>query len=299
MKPYKILSLLVLLLGLVPRTSPAQNAVSIDPRTGTISINATSSASGPSVTLSASPSSVVANGTTTVSWVATDFGNNLSCIRSSNPALSSWSGSSSLASGSTSITMPATSQSVTLTLSCSGANGSNSNFTNVTVGGAVDCSSRPPGVLGSPRKVVNQTFTSIWNTDFPGIFGSAYGSQVPGISDGSVLAFSFVAPLNNVVEGYLQAVYSPESGGRGSLASAFSECPGVIDNSTPTCEPSFGKVRNEWTTTGRANACNLIPGRTYYFNLSIQNECVFGPDPGQAGGICSFRLESRRYFQKN
>jgi len=158
------------------------------------------------------------------------------------------------------------------------------------------CASRPPAVFGSPRTLINQTFFSMWNTNFPGLFNTAFGAGVPGVADGTVIAFSFVAPVNNTIEGYILAAYSPNSSGRGSLAAGFSECPGEINAMTPTCNPGLGKIRNEWTTTGRPGACNLVAGRTYYYNVSVENSCVVGPDPGKPGGVCSFRLVSTRYF---
>ena len=277
-----------------PLTASANEAaVAIDPITGIASVR--TPGAGPSLTISANPSALAVNASTTVSWNAAGFGGNLNCTRSSTPTLSGWTGSISTASGSVSVTMPSTAQTVTLTLNCTGDNGTAGNSTNVTVASAGQCGLRPPSLFGSPRNLINQTFSSVWNSSFPGPFNAAYGAGVPGINEGTVIAYSFVAPTGNAVEGYLLAVYSPDSGGRGSLAAGFSECPGEINNLTPTCSGSAGKIRSEWTSTGRAGACNLIPGRTYYYNLSVES-CVSGPEPGTPGGICSFRLESKRYF---
>ena len=278
-------------------TSANESAVAIDPLTGVATVK--TAGAGPSVSISASPSSVIVGAVSTISWTASGFGNNLNCTRTSSPSnLNGWSGTFPNATGSSSVTMPATAQTVTLTLSCSGDNGTVSNFTTVAVNpnNGVDCSTRPPNVFGSPRTVVSKTFASIWNTDFPGVFGSSFGvAPTPGIADGTVVAYSFVAPFNNVIEGFLQLAFSPDGGGRGTLAAGFSECEGEINNLQPTCEAGTFKLRNEWTTTGRAGACNLIPGRRYYYNMSTEGPCVFGPDPGAPGGICSFRLNSRRY----
>ena len=277
-------------------TSASEAAVAIDPLTGVASIK--TAGAGPSVAISANPSTVFVNGASTISWTASGFGNNLNCSRTSSPTLTGWTSSSNVATGSVSVTMPATAQTVTLTLSCSGDNGTASNFTTVAVNtnnNGVDCTSRPPNVFGSPRTLVRNTFFSIWNTDFPGIFGSSFGVAAPPIADGTVVAYSFVAPSNNTIEGYLQLAFSPDGGGRGTLAAGFSECEGEINNLQPTCDAGTFKLRNEWTTTGRVGACNLIPGRTYYYNMSIEGPCLQGPDPGVPGGLCSFRLNSRRY----
>ncbi len=279
-------------------TSSNESAVAIDPLTGVASVK--TAGVGPSVAISANPSSLDINSATTVSWTASNFGNNLNCTRTSSPTLSGWNGPSTLASGSVSVTMPSSPQTVSLTLNCSGDNGSNTNFTNVLVlqpGSGVNCSQRPPAVLGVPRVLINKSFFSIWGVDFPGLIGPAYGLGEPGISDGTVLAFEFMAPSDIPYSGgWLQAVYSPDSFGRGTIIGGFSECPGEISNSVAGCESSAGKVRNEWTTNGRANSCKLTPGRKYYYNLSF-GPCVTGPSPGTPGGTCSFRLESQRYSQ--
>lgn len=277
-------------------SSGNESAVAIDPLTGVASVK--TAGVGPSVTLNASSGSVPVNTSTNISWSASNFGNNLNCTRTSSPFLSGWSGSSAVTSGSVSVAMPGTPQVVTLTISCTGENGSASNSTNVTVTqstGPVGCEQRPPAVNGSARFLVTQSFSGLWGSAFPGPFNIAYGVGQPGISDGTVLALEFVAPVTSI-QGYLLAVYSPDSGGRGSLAAGFSECPGEINTMAPACASSVGKIRSEWTTTGREGACNLIPGRTYYYNISVENACVFGPDPGSPGGTCSYRLESKRYF---
>ena len=274
-------------------TSAVESAVAIDPLSAATAIQTTGPR--PSVTLSAgSPAQVGTS--STVSWTASDFTGNLNCTRSSNVAVNGWSGSSPLAAGAINVSMPNTPQTVTLTLNCVAENGSAVNSTTVLVTEPDMCATRPPAVFGSPRTLINKSFFSIWNTNFPGLFGTTYGAGVPGIADGTVIAYSFVAPFNNTIEGYLTANFSPEAGGRGSLAAGFSECPGEISALTPTCDPGVFKIRSEWTTANRPEACNLVPGRTYYYNLSIENSCVSGPEPGTPGGVCSFRLQSRRYF---
>ncbi len=275
-------------------TSANESAVAIDPLTGVATVK--TAGAGPSVAISASPNSVNVNGASTISWTASGFGNNLNCTRTSSPAgLSGWSGSSTNATGSVSVTMPATAQSVSLTLSCTGDNGNVSNFTTVAVGTAVDCTQRPPGVSGAPgvpassRILVNRQFSSIWGTDFPGTFGPAVTSN---ITDGTVVAYAFMAPFNNTIEGYFQTVPTPTGSGLGTAATSLSECPGDISNAVPTCEPSFGKTRNEWTTNGRLDACNLIPGRQYYYNLSILGSCTFAG--GAPGATCAMVIEAKR-----
>ena len=282
-------------------TSSEQSAVAIDPLTGVASVRTAAPAGTPAVSISAVPTSVNVNGATTVAWSTSGFTGAINCTRTSSPVLSGasgWSGSSSVASGSVSVTMPSTQQTVTLTLSCTASNGTASNFTNVVVtsDNTVNCLARPPGVSGAPgvpassRILVNRPFTSIWGTDFPGSFGPTI---ITSITDGTVIAYAFVAPFNNTIEGYFQTVPTPQASGLGTAATSISECPGDISNAVPTCEPSFGKTRNEWTTNGRLGACNLIPGRQYYYNLSILGSCTF-VGIGTPGATCAFGIEAKR-----
>lgn len=274
-------------------TNAIESAVAVDPLTGTTAIK-----TAPPPTLSLNAISPVNGGaSTTVTWSSTNFIGIVNCTRTSNPSLSAWSGTSQLASGSLNVLMPTQPQIVTLTLNCTADNGSASSSANVEVQPPLpNCTNRPPAVFGSPRVLVSRTFFSMWNTNFPGQFNAAYGAGTPGIADGTVIAYSFVAPFNNTIEGYLLAVYSQDLGGRGAIAAGFSECPGEISSSQFSgCSGALGKIRSEWTTSGRAGACNLVPGRTYHFNLSTES-CVTGPEPGTPGGVCSFRLESKRYF---
>jgi hypothetical protein len=285
-------------------TSANEAAVAIDPATGAATVK--TAGAGPSVAISANPSSVNVNAATTISWTASGFGNNLNCTRTSSPALTGWANTSTSATGSVSVTMPATVQTVTLTLSCTGDNGAVSNFTNVAVtdpGTAVNCSQRPPSYNGSPRTLVSRPFFDAWDLPFPGGIGqgTAFLSSGPLVSHGTVLALQFVAPTLDLVpfDGYLSAVYSPEGGGRGSIAAGFSECPGEINNNTQGCEGSSGKTLSNWTlktTPPDSTYCRLVPGRTYYFNLTVTNAgCVSGPAPGTPGANCAYRLETKRY----
>ena len=270
-------------------TSSDLSAVAIDPLTGVASVRTAAPAGTPSVSISAAPTSVNVNGTTTVTWSTAGFTGALNCTRTGG-----WSGSSSEASGSVLVTMPSTQQTVTLTLSCTASNGTASNFTNVVVTPTgVNCSARPPAVLGSPRVLVNREFFSLYGTNFPGTFGPTI---LGSVADGTVAAYAFVAPVDNVISGFLLSTASPE-GGRGAAIAGLSECPGEISETPINCFGGTGKTRNEWTTTGRVNSCNLIPGRQYYYNFSTQGSCVSGPDPGTPGANCFFRLESKRYVQ--
>ena len=256
-------------------TNANEAAVAIDPLSGIASVR--TPGAGPSVSISANPTSVNVGVNTSISWTASGFGNNLNCTRSSSPALSGWSGPSSGATGSVSVTMPATAQTVTITLSCSGDSGSAANSTNVNViqsGSSVDCSQRPPSYNGTPRTLVNRSYFEAWDLPFPGAIGQgAFNGGGTGILHGTVSAFQFVAPSSATVpfDGYLISVYSPEHGGRGTIVAGFSECPGEINNQTPNCAGDISKPRSDWTVRvpPTANFCAFVPGRTYYYNINI------------------------------
>lgn len=295
-----ILGCALVLLGSGGNSAPqnVESAVSIDPFTGFVEVKIFPA---PSVTLSANPATVTVNVATSISWSAPNFGGNLNCTRTSTPVLNGWNTTSNVVSGSASVTMPAQAQTVTLTLSCTGDNGSASNSTNVTVTPSMaNCTTRPPSYNGSPRVLVSRLFSDAWNLPFPGSVGQgAFNGGAIGIQHGTVSAFEFVAPLASVVpfDGYLQLVLNPDRGGRGTLVAGFSECPGEINNQTIYCEGDTSKPRSDWTvkTPPTANRCPLVPGRTYYYNISVSNAgCTF--DSGATGAECGYRLESKQYF---
>lgn len=285
-------------------TSANESAVAIDPLTGVATVK--TQGAGPSVAISANPVSVNINAASMISWTASGFGNNLNCTRTSSPALSGWTGGPFPgATGSVSVTMPATAQTVTITLSCTGDNGTVSNFTTVAVtdpGTMVNCTQRPPSYNGSPRTLFSRSFFEMWDLPFPGSVGQGtFSGNGIGITHGTVQAFQFVAPSSATVpfDGYLIAVYSPELGGRGTIVAGFSECPGEINNQTLSCEGDLSKPRSDWTVRvpPTATRCPFVPGKTYYYNMSVTDSgCVSGPGAGTPGAVCGFRLESKQYF---
>ncbi len=276
--------------------SATESAVTINPADGVTLVR--SAAVGTRVVNLSASSPVQVGQSTSVTWSTSGITGTVSCTRTNG-----WTGTSG-GSGTQNVTMPGTAQTVTLTLTCTGDNGSASASANVTVSantGGTDCTSRPPSYLGSPRTLVNASFSTLWGILFPGVFDSA-SITFPNISDGTVLAFAFTAPPASASpsEGYILNVLSPVAGGRGTIAAGFSECPGEMSNTTtPTCKVSDTKPRSEWTVIppGRQDACNMVPGRLYYYNLSMDNAgCVSGPDPGTPGASCAYRIVSKKYL---
>lgn len=84
----------------------------------------------PTVTLSASPTSVASGGTTSLTWSAT---NATSCTASASPTNSAWSGSEAASTNGGPVTSSALTADTTFTLSCTGAGGTTSATATVNV----------------------------------------------------------------------------------------------------------------------------------------------------------------------
>jgi len=285
-------------------TSSNESAVAIDPLTGVASVK--TAGVGPSVSVSANPGSVNVNVATTVTWSTSNFGNNLNCTRTSSPTLSGWNGASTLAAGSVSVTMPSSQQTVSLTLSCSGDNGSATNSTTVAVtqpGTGPDCTVRPPGYnsgatgLTDSRTEVRRPFFSLFNAAFPGPAGQRWDGQPSGVSDGTVLTLEFVAPTAPQ-DGGLQLADSPDRGGFGLFTTSISECPGhvakYLQGSSTELDPCWGgelKPTAYWTlNSANPQSCLLVPGKTYYFNITLVGRCL---NSNNQAANCGLRLYTR------
>jgi hypothetical protein len=105
--------------------------------------------SAPTVTLSASPTDVVAGGATTLSWTTTD-------ATSCTAAGGTWTGSPATGTGSVSLSVAAT---TTYTLTCTGPGGSKAQSVTVTATAAPAAHSGGGGALGSELLVI---LGSIW-----------------------------------------------------------------------------------------------------------------------------------------
>jgi len=135
----------------------------------------------------------------------------------------------------------------------------------------------------------------MFNANFPGPIG---GFSTGAVGDGIVLAFEFDAP-SAPVSGNLKAVTIPGGGGSGVIVTSVSECPGemleyVFGNTTQANNCWGGQTKTElrWNVTAADPvACQLVPGKRYYFNVSMREGCL--TDSGAGGASCRFNVETR------
>jgi hypothetical protein len=176
----------------------------------------------PTLSLTASPSTITTGSSSTISWTTTDA---TGCVASG-----SWSGSKA---SSGSISTGALSSSSTYSLLCSGAGGSTNASTSITVTAPTTCNVSPPTTSSNPTYPLIHTTTFTGST-FPSDFNTyGYGVQQPG---------GYIAANHDVLMGnYLQVQGYPDPNNPGLLAAGYHPT-GVVgagfDLSTPV--PSSG-----------------------------------------------------------
>ena len=148
-----------------------------------------------------------------------------------------------------------------------------------------------PNNQGAPIELVKTLpFETLFSTSFPGTLNQIFSPQALGVNQ--ALAYEFVAPeLALGFNGYIMSVGLPGA----SVISSISECPGVfgaqLNSASEFCDGGTGKSEVLWKLNGQSDTglanCNLVPGRTYYLNLGV-NDCT--------GKACGSRIISRRFF---
>jgi hypothetical protein len=117
-------------------------------------------------------------------------------------------------------------------------------------------------------------FATFFNAPFPGTPNSEVFN--PSFSPGEAVAFRFIAPAAGLVDGRFESF----SVGNGEALTSISECPGVfgaaLNIGSRVCDGGKGKPMVEWTAplidlAQSASRCLLIPGRTYYLNIGVNN----------------------------
>jgi len=198
---------------------------------------------------SATPELVAEGESTTISWVTE---NAISCTPSGGT--SDWDTLDiALPSGSADIVIPAI-EPYTFTLTCEGAAGDVVEET-VLVTGDSSCQSSLTGEVIS--------WENFWQVFFPAPISDNKFAAIPRTG---FLALKFNTG-NIVDDGKMTTIETTITDG--VRLGAFSECPGDFDVA-PLCRYTWGiggGVR--WATNGRADACQLKPNTSYYFNVTF------------------------------
>lgn len=272
---------------------PTEDIVSIviTPGTGTLIINTTigydvapSNGTTPPVgsaaisSFTASPSTFVEGGSTTLSWVTQ---NATSCTPSDGTA--TWLNKNiTLASGSTNIQISAPG-SYAFTLVCTGADNLNATRNLVVT---VTAESTPTNTsCGSPAlSGTETTWLEFWGIPFP---GPGYMQKEDPVPNRGYRAYKF--NTGNVVDsGGLASVGVTHTSG--SRLGSISECPGDFQVSSD-CKHSWGIGAGiTWSTNGLQNSCALQPNTDYYFNITFVNDGVT-PSNATCTGFCGVKLQ--------
>ena len=274
--------------GTALTSSSTESAVAIDPVSGTVALQTAGVVTTPTVNVGAPGSSGLGQNFS-VTWSTNGFTGTVSCTASASTSVAGWSGT--LTSSPVQVTAPSSAQSLTLTLQCTGSNGTASGSAVVAIS---DSTCRPPGYTRDatspfvPYQLQPTTFATLMANGFPGFNSFNLGS----LGGGQVIAAEFVAPASTASDGYFEI--TSLASGPGTPITSLSTCPGDIDyrlNGTPATRGCM-RVGNEngpaWTISqGQSLSvirCILTPGTRYYLNIAFES-CD--------GGTCNFRIASR------
>ncbi len=276
--------------------SNTSSAVAIDPVTGQAFVRTQAPVAGPSVSVTG-PSSGALSAIVTVNWSAASFTGTVSCDATTSSSATGWTATGLGASGSRQVTLPANAGSISLSMTCTGQNGSATGSLPINVTGACGTGSNYQG-LGISGTTIS--FNSLaWPSagqNFPGFTsGGSNGEQFFDIST-NYIALSFVMPANTVPDGGFQST-QVLNGATGDPNLSITECPGVFNNSSGLCygpAQTSSKSGIDWKVQGAVGLrCELIPGRTYYLNIGAETGGATGFTWGCTGGIpCRFKISA-------
>jgi hypothetical protein len=277
-------------------TDANQSAVAVDPVSGRVDlVTGGTPPPNPTLTIQA-PTVATVNQAFQVSYTASNFTPSV-CTATSTPSIAGWNGT---LSGTSSQATASSAGTVSLSLSCTRANGSPVVANNVSVAVNVATNCPAPNILGAAsirgsavfvtsRSFVNTYGTpEIPNPTFPPPTGAV--SAPFSINFNEVNAIDFVMPSNGTdKDGQLQLSENPATGARGIPIIAISSCAGDASNSL-----GAGTGRNcldggfagqtagmSWTDNDNnfpqsSQKCRLLPGMPYFINLA--SNC--------AGSVC-------------
>lgn len=269
-------------------SSSTESAVAIDPVSGIVALRTAGVVPVPGVTVTA-PGTAGFGQNISVSWSTTGFTGSVTCTASASTSVAGWSGT--LSSSPVQVTTPSSAQTLTLSLQCTGSNGTASNSANVVIS---DSSCPPPGYKrdeGAPFVPYNlqvTQYSQLFGAGFPGFDAFANSSLGPG----QVLAAEFIAPQSTTSDGYFEV--TSLASGPGTPITSLSLCPGEIDyrlNGVPATRGCM-RVGNEggptWTINNNQQLsvirCRMTPGTRYYLNIAFES-CD--------GGACNYRATNR------
>ncbi|WP_395374395.1 hypothetical protein [Marinicella sp. W31] len=214
------------------------------------------------LSMSASPTSVIAGGQATISWTLGNVASGATCTASG-----AWSGSKAAQTGNNTEVVNSITPPATFTLSCQNP-GTNAVVRQVTVNsqGSAQCSSQPPIAL------VEQTAPNTFQDGTNNIpWGEATGVTVRyGLSKFKYSALDFVSPSGNLTKKVFFENGRPADGGPANYTVAISECPGdfSVHLNQNFCKVSGSTPTLRWTTDPAVSSrCTLEKNKQYYLNI--------------------------------
>lgn len=283
---------------------PTEDIVSINitPGTNTLIINTTEpyiierANSGPVTPtndvvidrFTASPSTLVEGGFTTLSWQTqnADFctpTGGTPTWRSTSIALDS------NGNGSTNIQID-TPSSYTFGMYCTDINNQDSPPRQAIVNVTAQSNPQTPANCDAPSLTGGiENWSAVWGAVFPGPNGlsnerivsvARYGYKALKFNTANATGYGAVIPL------------VPTSTG-GVLKVSISECPGDFAVTAPNCQPTFSVGEGvNWSTTGMFRTCDLELNKDYYLNLTYTNGVTASPG---CTGACEIKLQYNKY----
>src|SRR3989344_3955487 len=256
--------------------------------TSNVSATAPSTCAGPTVTLSASPTSVASGGASTLSWSST---NATSCSASASPANGNWTGSKSPVSGGSQSTGALTS-STTFTLTCTGPGGSANASATVTVTSnpppTVTLSASPTSVASGGASTLSWSSTNATSCSASGGWTGSKttsGSQSTGALSvttsytltctgpgGSANASATVTV--SATNSSTTITTTPGACGTASITVSWSAVSGATSYEvlrSTTSGGTYTVIANGITTTSYTDASSLTSGVTYYYKVRAVN----------------------------
>lgn len=209
-------------------------------------------------TLTATPATLDQGATTTIAWTTT---NAVSCTPTGGTAEWQSTTITPLASGNKVLTM-ATPGNYLLTLTCNGDGADNTASKTVSV----TVNSTDPNTCPTPPLAGNtQTWSSFWGVNWP---SPVYDNRFLTIPRFGYVAIKF--NTGNVSDdGRLITIESTQTDG--IRFGTVTQCPGDFSATVPSaCKKTWGLGGSiRWATNGVSGACQLLPNKDYYFNVTF------------------------------